>query len=128
MEVPPLSRPQELAWYRLSPLPGDTGPATITSHVNGDGLPGGFARLHEVKVGNLVAVDRTDLRTATFRVIRVLQFHKNEYSRFAQLIYGEMDHAGLRLITCGGLLGPPPEYYQDQIVVFGDLISVKATR
>ncbi|MCW2904209.1 MAG: hypothetical protein JWO67_6474 [Streptosporangiaceae bacterium] len=127
MQVPPLSHPKQIAWYRLSPLPGDAGPATITSHVNGDGMPGGFAKLSSVKVGATVAVDRTDGRTATFRVSKTITFPKSDYARHRAEIFGDMDHGGLRLITCGGTLGPPPEYYESQVVVFADVVSVKAT-
>jgi hypothetical protein len=37
--------------------------------------------------------------------------------------YGDLDHAGLRLITCGGSFDRQARSYDDNIVVFADLVA-----
>ena len=37
-------------------------------------------------------------------------------------VYGELDHPGLRLITCGGAFDPGERSHTDDIVVFADLV------
>ena len=57
--------------------------------------------------------------TAVSRVSRVQQYPKAHFPSAA--VYSDIDHAGLRLITCGGL-----DYvsarYEANLVVFADLI------
>ncbi len=38
-------------------------------------------------------------------------------------MYGDLDHAGLRLITCGGVLNRLAHSYDDNIIVFADLVE-----
>ena len=38
-------------------------------------------------------------------------------------VYGDIDHPGLRLIMCGGRLDSDAASYDDNIVVYADLIS-----
>ena len=47
--VPPAD-PAKAGWYRGSAVPGETGPAVISGHVDWAGAPGVFARLDEVAV------------------------------------------------------------------------------
>jgi len=39
------------------------------------------------------------------------------------LVYGNTDHAALRLITCGGAFDYATGHYVDNIVVFASLVS-----
>ena len=38
-------------------------------------------------------------------------------------MYGNIDHAGLRLITCGGSFNAASGHYEDNLVVFADLVA-----
>jgi hypothetical protein len=38
-------------------------------------------------------------------------------------VYGPLDHAGLRLITCGGPFDSGAGHYVDNIVVYADLLT-----
>jgi hypothetical protein len=38
-------------------------------------------------------------------------------------VYGNLDHAGLRVITCGGAFDHRARSYVDNIVVFADLVA-----
>ncbi len=118
MEVPPGGFPA--GWYTGAPTPGELGPAIIAGHIDMKG-PGVFYRLHNVKPGNQVAVTRADGSKAVFRVTRVGQFSKEHFP--TELVYGDIDHAGLRLITCGGTFNSQSGHYEDNIIVFADLVS-----
>jgi len=118
MQVPPSGFPA--GWYTGMPTPGQVGPAIIVGHVDWKG-PGVFYNLHKLKPGELVAVTRTDGSKPVFRVTRVQQFPKDQFPTKA--VYGPLDHAGLRLITCGGTFNSQTGHYEDNIVAFADLVS-----
>jgi len=118
MQVPPSGFPA--GWYTGMPTPGQLGPAIIVGHVDWKG-PGVFYNLHKLKPGDLVAVTRKDGSKPVFRVTRVQQFPKDQFPTKA--VYGPLDHAGLRLITCGGTFNSQTGHYEDNIVAFADLVS-----
>lgn len=118
LQVPPNGFPA--GWFTGAPTPGETGPAVIAGHVHWSGRPGVFARLDRLKPGDKVMVTRQDRSTATFRVSRVREYPKASFPSAA--VYGDIDHPGLRLITCGGL-DYVSEKYEANLVVFADLIS-----
>ena len=116
LQVPPSGFPA--GWYTGGPTPGQLGPAVIAGHVDWHG-PGVFLRLHELRPGALIVVNRADGSQLTFRVSRVATFPKDRFPTAS--VYGDLDHAGLRLITCGGSFDSRTGHYRDNIVVFGDL-------
>lgn len=118
MEVPPNGFPA--GWYTGAPTPGEIGPAIIAGHVHWAGRPGVFAALGRLKPGNLVEVSRKDGSTAVFRVTKVQQFTKKMFP--TALIYGDIDVAGLRLITCGGF-DPKARTYESNTVAFAELLT-----
>jgi hypothetical protein len=118
MEVPPGAFPA--GWFTGAPTPGELGPAIIAGHVDMKG-PGVFYNLHSLKAGDRVTITRKDGSTPVFRVTRVKQFPKDEFP--TKLVYGNIDHAGLRLITCGGTFNRQSGHYEDNIVAFADLVA-----
>jgi len=118
LEVPKSGFPT--GWYTGGPTPGELGPAIIAGHIDWNG-PGVFFRLHSLKPGDRVTVTRADDSKPAFRVTRVAQFPKNRFP--TELVYGNIDHAGLRLITCGGSFNSQTGHYEDDIVVFADLVT-----
>lgn len=118
MEVPPGGFPA--GWYTGGPTPGELGPAIIAGHVDWNG-PGVFYKLHNLLPGERVTVTRADGSMPVFRVTRVGQFPKDQFP--TKLVYGNIDHAGLRVITCGGSFNSQSHSYQDNIVVFADLVA-----
>lgn len=118
MQVPPGAFPA--GWYTGGPTPGQLGPAVIAGHVDSGG-PGVFYRLRSIRPGNLINVTRADGSNPAFRVTRVRQFPKNQFP--TKLVYGNIDHAGLRLITCGGSFDSQSGHYDDNIVVFASLVK-----
>jgi sortase (surface protein transpeptidase) len=108
-------------WYTGAPTPGELGPAVVAGHVDWNGRPGGFARLRNVDAGDRVDVTRQDGSVAAFRVTRVTQIAKNTFP--TEAVYGDIDNAGLRLITCGGAFDRASRHYVDNVVVFADLVA-----
>ena len=98
MEVP--ADPANAGWYELGPSPGALGPAVVAGHVTWNQAPAVFFRLAELRPGDVVQVTRTDGVVAVFEVTRVERFPKSAFP--TDMVFGAIDHAGLRLITCGG--------------------------
>lgn len=119
MEVPPAGYP--VGWYDRSPTPGELGPAVLAGHVDWAGEPGAFYGLRELLAGDEVVVDRADGTTATFHVDRVEEHAKDDFP--TDEVYGDIDHAGLRLITCGGSFDEDTGDYEDNVVVFASLVT-----
>jgi sortase (surface protein transpeptidase) len=122
LEVPPAGFPA--GWYTGAPMPGDVGPAVMAGHVDWEGSPGVFYDLRSLSAGDEIAVTRADGSTAIFAVVSVEQFPKEAFP--TEAVYGDLDHAGLRLITCGGSFDPSERSYTDNIVVFADLVGTAA--
>jgi hypothetical protein len=40
-------------------------------------------------------------------------------------VFGDLDHAGPRLITCGGPIDPATGHYRDNTVVFATLVATR---
>jgi LPXTG-site transpeptidase (sortase) family protein len=120
MEVP--QDPARAGWFTPGPSPGALGPAVIAGHVTWNG-PAVFRRLGNLRRGDQVTVTRTDGKTAVFTVTRVARFSKSQFPSGA--VYGQIDYAGLRLITCGGTYDAANHSYLDNVVVFARLKAVR---
>jgi hypothetical protein len=121
MEVP--SDPAEAGWYDLGPTPGELGPAVIAGHVTWDLVPAVFFRLGDLHRGDRLRVVRRDGVTAIFAVRDLRRFPKVRFPTKA--VFGTIDYAGLRLITCGGTYDSSTHTYRDNIVVFARLIAAR---
>lgn len=121
LEVPAQGFPA--GWFTGGPAPGELGPAVLAGHVDWGGSAGVFYRLHELVAGEEITVDRRDGSAAIFQVKRVERFAKNAFPTSA--VYGNIDHPGLRVITCGGAFDHQAHSYVDDVVVFADLIGTR---
>jgi hypothetical protein len=119
MEVPPGAYPA--GWYTGAPTPGELGPAIIAAHVDWNGDPGVFYELHELQPGDDVVVQRRDGSTALFQIDHVARYPKDQFP--TEAVYGDIDHAGLRLITCGGDFDDSANSYVDNIVAYARLVD-----
>ena len=124
MEVP--RDPARAGWFSSGAAPGALGPAVIAGHVTWNGAPGVFHRLGVLRRDDQVRVTRRDGRTAVFTVTRVARFPKAQFPTHE--VYGAIDHAGLRLITCGGGYDAVRHRYPDNVVVFARLTAVRGSR
>ena len=110
----------EAAWYRYSPTPGSLGPAVLLGHVDSAANgPSVFFRLGELRPGDEVSVTRADHSIAIFTVDEVHSYPKDDFP--TKLVYGDIDHAGLRIVTCGGAFDDAAGHYLDNVVVFASL-------
>lgn len=127
LEVPPLSAPLLVGWYRVSAVPGDPGPkpSIVESHINGDQMQGGFAKLDAVKVGDQIQVDRSDQRTAVFKVTATNLYTKAKYDSWKAKVFGDVDHPTLKLITCSGDYDKVHRNYLSNRVVSADLVRLQ---
>ncbi len=112
----------EAAWFKYSPTPGSLGPAVISGHVDSAAQgPSVFFNLGDLRRGDKVLVTRADGLVAVFRVDGVRHYPKDDFPTL--LVYGNTDHAALRLITCGGPFDYATGHYVDNIVVFASLVG-----
>lgn len=108
-------------WYKYAPTPGEIGPAIIAGHVDNYRGAAVFYRLKELNPGDVIEVSRADGSTVKFKVDSVKQFSQSNFP--TQEVYGNINFAGLRLITCGGQFNSSTQQYSDNTVVFASLIS-----
>jgi Sortase domain len=119
LQVPPSGFPA--GWYTGAPTPGELGPAILAGHVDWGGQPGVFYHLRDLQPGAEVTVTRQDGIVTVFRVTQVKAYPKDEFP--TDVVYGDLDHPGLRLITCGGSFDQETRNYDDNIIAFADLIA-----
>jgi hypothetical protein len=119
MEVP--ANGALAGWYSGAPTPGELGPAVITAHVRWKGERGAFAALTKLDPGDQIGVRRADGSTVLFEVLRVEQYAKDRFP--TDEVYGDIQAAGLRLITCGGDADPETGDYPDNVVVYAGLVG-----
>jgi len=119
LEVPPGAFPA--GWFTGAPTPGERGPAVIAGHIDWVTGPGVFARLGSTSVGDEIRIRRADGSVAVFRTVEVTRYPKDRFP--TDLVYGDIDRAGLRVISCGGDFDTQTGHYEDNIVVFADLVA-----
>lgn len=120
IQMPPLFD-MTTGWYNLSPTPGEKGPAIIVGHVDTYKGISVFWRLREVQPGDMVEIARADGKVAKFKVEALKQFEQSNFP--TSEVYGNIDHAGLRLITCGGAFDHSSGQYTQNTVVYASLIT-----
>ncbi|MGW7264914.1 class F sortase [Streptomyces sp. NPDC054842] len=115
--------PDKAGWFTQSPSPGARGPAVLAGHVTWNGEPGVFFSLGAAKKGARIEVTRADGRVAVFSVERTVRYPKSQFPTLE--VYGNLDHAGLRLITCGGRYSAADHRYADNVVVYASLTDAR---
>lgn len=108
-----------VGWYDKSPTPGERGPAVIVGHVDSPQNIAVFWRLRELLPGDTIRIGRQDGTTAVFKVSVIAQFTQDRFP--TPSVYGNINYAGLRLITCGGTFNAATGHYDHNTVVYGRL-------
>ncbi|MFI6320307.1 class F sortase [Nonomuraea sp. NPDC050556] len=121
VEVPPLSKPNLVGWYKHRPTPGEQGAAVLLGHVDGYGKPAVFYKAHTLKAGDTISVKRKDASTATFSVDSLERVDKDAFP--TDKVYGATDAAELRLVTCGGEFDAATGHYKDNVIVYAHLVN-----
>ena len=114
VEVP--SDADRAGWFRFGPKPGRRGSAVILGHVDSLEGPAVFARLQELRPGDVVKVDRADGSTVTFFVRRSVTYPNADFP--AERVYGAQGARRLNLVTCGGTYDSTRGGYQANLVVY----------
>jgi len=138
IEVPPLDDPLKLGWYCPdglpncgAPVPGQDGPLVVVGHINGNGKPGIFAKLKQLKVGDKIFIRRKDDRAAAYHVTKVSEPLKSDFP--TEQVYGDTPTPTLRLITCGGggnaleRIPGAGSSYKNQTIVFAEQDTLSKT-
>jgi hypothetical protein len=78
--------------------------------------------LKDLIPGDRIQVARQDGSTATFAVERSERVDKNAFPH--KKVFGaDLDHASLRLVTCGGAFDRASGHYKDNIIVYTRLTT-----
>jgi len=122
IQVPALGANSPAGWFSGSPTPGQLGPSVILGHVDSAAAgPAVFYRLGTLRPGDIATVTRADHTVAVFRVDSVEEYPKSHFPTLQ--VFGNTDHAGLRLITCGGTFDPATGSYESNVVAYAHLTS-----
>lgn len=95
----------------------------MAGHVDTTTGPAVFLQLQFLKPGATVDITRADGTVASFSVDTVETFKKADFPD--KKVYADTPDAQLRLITCGGNYDRKAKDYEDNVVVFAHLDSVK---
>lgn len=109
----------EVGWYKYGPTPGEMGPAVIFGHVDSYIGPAIFFSLGQLKAGDEIKVGREDGSEARFVVTKLERYPQSNFP--SAMVYGDIDHAGLRLITCSGVYDRSRGEYTHNLVVYARL-------
>ncbi len=115
----------EVGWYRFGPTPGEYGPAVIIGHVDSREGPAVFWSLGQLQEGSEILVDREDGTTARFLVTELRRVSQDTFP--TKDVYGDIDHAGLRLITCSGTFNRGVHRYTHNLIVYAKLVDEAGT-
>lgn len=121
MEVP--DNGTDTGWYNRGPMPGELGPAILAAHVTWEKKPAVFFELGALRPKQQIEVSRADGSTGVFEVTKVGQYPKADFP--TREVYGAVDHAALRVITCGGVFDGETGHHVDNIVVYAKLVRTK---
>lgn len=108
----------DTGWWKGGPEPGERGAAVIAGHVDSKTGPAVFYRLHELRAGDAIRVDRTDGTQARFVVTRLERHPKDDFP--TRSVYGRTAEPTLRLVTCSGDFDAASGHYVDNTIVFAE--------
>ncbi len=109
----------DVGWYQYGPTPGELGPAVVVGHVDSYTGPAVFFYLGQLEPGDDIYIDRDDGTTAHF-VVESLERPKQSAFPTAR-VYGDLNYAGLRLITCSGIYERGKQRYTHNLIVYARL-------
>jgi sortase (surface protein transpeptidase) len=114
MDSPP--GPEDLGWYTFTALPGTSGNAVFSGHVDWHtGAPALFEHLGNMQVGDEVDISRADGSLARYRVDSSVWYPL--YGTAAAPIVAATPTPTLTLITCGGDFDQSTHEYDERLVV-----------
>jgi sortase (surface protein transpeptidase) len=112
-----------VGWYKYGPTPGELGPSVILGHVDSYEGAAVFYHLGQLKVDDVIEIERNDGSVAVFRVIGYERVEQDAFPM--DRVYGNISHAGVRLITCSGTYDKKTNSYDRNLIVYGELVDVR---
>ncbi|TQE23021.1 class F sortase [Streptomyces ipomoeae] len=119
LEAPPADDVNLVGWHAAGASPGEIGTSIIAGHVDTETSPAVFAKLSNLKKGDVFHVVRADGRKATFVVDEAETFEKDNFPD--RRVYADAPRAEVRLITCAGPYDHTAKDYTENLVVFAHL-------
>jgi LPXTG-site transpeptidase (sortase) family protein len=119
LEVPKTAT--DVGWFIHGAKPGDIGPAVVVGHLDSPKGPAVFANLKNIKAGDLITINRVDSTSVQYKVDSISKFSQDNFP--TEAVYGTINYAGLRLITCAGTYNKAQGHYSDNLVVFATLVK-----
>lgn len=110
---------EEVGWYSRGVTPGEIGPAVILGHVDSREGPAVFYSLGQLKKGDEVSIMREDGTTAVFVVTEMERVPQDKFP--TEKVYGSIQFAGLRLVTCTGIYDRGALRYSHNLIVYAEL-------
>jgi len=111
-----------IGWYELGVMPGETGTAVLSGHVDSrEQGRGAFWDLRAMDVDDIVTVDHEDGTTSEWRVTGRTVYQKDELP--IEHIFTRFGDTRLVLITCGGAFDNTTRHYDDNIVVYTEPVT-----
>lgn len=116
MEVP--QDFSQVGWFDKSQKPGQfgTSAAIVTGHFDRvDGSPAVFYNLENLKKDDEIIMTSADNTMYSFRVVDVFSHPLEDFPN--DIVYGKVDGAFMKLITCDGVWHADKNSYSDRLVV-----------
>ena len=110
---------EKVGWYMHGATPGEIGPSVILGHVDSYEGPAIFYKIGKLKEGDEIAVTRADGSTAVFVVTESERISQDDFP--TEKVYGQIEYAGLRLVTCTGRFDKSAQKYSHNLVVYARL-------
>lgn len=111
----------DVGWWSGGGQPGEVEPAVLAGHVDSKDGPAVFYRLEELKAGDPVTVTGADGAAVTYRVTRSERVPKDQFPSDA--VYDTTDVPEVRLVTCDGDFNRATRHYEENLVVYGRLLT-----
>ena len=113
MDVP--KDPNQVAWYRLGPRPGERGNAVLAGHVDWNGRTAVFWGLKDLQAGDSIEVVAADDRKYEF-VVQWKRWYDAEAAPVED-VFRQAEIGEITLITCGGEFDRKRRQYLSRLVV-----------
>lgn len=111
-----------VGWYENSSKPGEGGAMLLDGHVAGPTQHGVFYNIKNLKIGDLVQVERGDGQKYSYRVVKSTITDVNKTDMTAALLPVTTGKAGLNLMTCTGPYDSKTGEYTQRITVFAEQV------
>ena len=114
--------PQQAAWYKLGPKPGEEGSAVIAGHYGWrDGVGSLFNNLNKLVKGDVISTVDENGQVKEFIVTRSALYAPNQDA--TDVFKSDDGKAHLNLVTCQGLWSDADRTYTERLVIFTDLVK-----